>query len=182
MDKQEIINRLPTEWSQISLNQYIKLISDVPLLAEGTVMDKEYQKEYLNIWFFHFAGMYLDECDFNTMEHIQIVERLNSFSESADKPKIDFSVGDKIIPMDKIKYDKFLTLIEIKDEIIRTQSLDKYPQLINTMLVEPMDNIGDEMDMATANSFFLQLQKQLKEFLAFSQTSLVEKIMMKQKK
>lgn len=171
MNKQELINKLPVKWSEITLNQYINLVNDLPIYdAEG--MDfVEYKKLLANIFFFHFTGKYMYEVNLNASEVLQVISKLDAFEAEADAPKMDLS--NKIKSIETITYDELMLLIKLQQE----NSLKVYPQMINTMLLEQIDNIGDNMDMATANSFFLQLQQGLETYLSNSQRSLMKKIL-----
>lgn len=167
MNKQELINKLPTEWSQVTLNQYINLIKDLKIVDNA---DKNYLNQMVAIWFYNFTGVYMDEANLNATDTMLVIEKMNAFSERADKPKVDLT--GRIKTPDELTYAEFITLIRFQEN----NSIDVYPQMINIMLKEPIDNIGDNMDMATADSFFLQLRNHLTEYLECTQSYLMEQI------
>lgn len=170
MNKQELINKLPTSWSDVSLNQYIELMEVLPLLPEGVVMDEKYLNRLVSIWFKHFTGLRMDECDYNVLEVMDVINKMNAFLETKEQPAIDVNELKKI---DELSYDEFITLIKLQE----ANTLKNYPSMINIILKQPIDDIGNKMNMATANSFFLLLQKQLIEFINHSQTCLTQKML-----
>lgn len=164
MNKQDLINKLPTEWSQITLNQYINLINDLPLTDNPS---EDTLNEIVAIWFYHFTGIPMYEADLNAIEVMQVIDKMNQFNADADKPKMDLS--DKIKSIDEIKYNEFISLIKLQS----ANTFLAYPAMINLMLKEPIENIGNKMDMATANSFFLQLNLRLEEYINNSLSYLI---------
>lgn len=170
--RQELLDKLPRNWSEVTLNQYVAFVKGCKKAIKGKT-DKQVPSTIVALFFYQFVGQNIVDAQLTDWEIKAVIDRLNQFRE--DKPKIEID-ATMIKSFDKISYEEYITFTKLQ-----TKGLDSYPQLINMLLLEPITDIGNTMDMATVNSFFLLVQEQLIKYLQRSQTYLEGKLTPQQK-
>nr|WP_315393938.1 hypothetical protein [uncultured Sphingobacterium sp.] len=168
MNKEELIRNLPTNWSQISLSQYINLIKDLPTEKLEGETDNRFQAKILSVFFYHFTGVHLHDAELSATEMMQVIQRINQFNEHPDDVNIDKYILKDI---DKIDYNTFITLVKY----LEMGDVSYYPAMLNLLLVTPVEDI-DNLNMAAAYYLIKALKKKLMMYLDTSQASLKEKI------
>lgn len=174
MNKQELINNLPTNWSQISLIQYINLIKDLPVEKLENETDNRFQAKILSVFFYHFNNVNIQDAELNATEMMQVIQKINAFNENPDDVNIDKYILKDI---DKIDYNTFITLVKY----LEMGDVSYYPAMLNLLLVTPIEDIED-MNMAVAYYLIKDLKKKLIQYLDISLTSLKTQIQLLREK
>lgn len=174
--KEELIDKLPKKWADISLKQYIQFRNLIEQLGGVDDFEKVY-RNMLDIYFFTFTGVQLYDVEgFRQVDYFKVAERFNAFEndESNTTAQIDESL---IKGFDEIIFEDLLRYMNLQEQ----NSISNWGEMINILLKTPIDNIEDNMTMAQANRFFFVLEKQLMTYLEHSQISLMEKLKKKHK-
>lgn len=169
MDKIELYNSLPTSWEQVTLNKYIQYRSLIDDLGGKENIQGIY-KNILSIYFFVFTGVNLIDAGITDVELFDIANKMNEFegNESNLTSTIDTTLVKNI---DEISFEDLMTFIKLQER----NNIADYPTMINLLLKEPIEDIGNEMNMQQATGFFLELQQQLMTYLKALGISLMEK-------
>ncbi|MGJ1194574.1 hypothetical protein [Sphingobacterium siyangense] len=107
--KEELIDKLPLKWADISLKQYIQFRNLIDKLGGVDDFEKVY-RNMLDIYFYTFTGVQLYDVEgFQQVDYFKIAERFNQFEndESNHTAEIDESLVkgfDQIIFEDLLKY------------------------------------------------------------------------------
>jgi len=176
VSKEELIDKLPKKWADITLKQYITFRSLIEQLGGTDDFEKVY-RNMLDIYFYTFTGVQLYDVEgFKEVDYFKVAERFNQFEndESNQTAHIDESL---IKSFDQIVFEDLLKYMNLQEQ----NSISNWGEMINILLKEPIDNIEDNMTMAQANRFFFVLEKQLMTYLERSQISLREKLKKKHK-
>lgn len=176
MTKEELIDKLPLKWSEITLKQYITFRNLIDKLGGVEEFEKVY-KSILDIYFYVFTGVNIIDVEgFKEIDYFKIAERFNQFEndESNTTAEID---EDLIKGFDQIVFEDLLKYMNLQEQ----NNISHWGEMINILLKTPLDDIENTMTMAQANRFFFVLEKQLKTYLTFLETSLMEKLKKKHK-
>lgn len=171
MTKEELINKLPLKWADITLKQYITFRNLIEKLGGIGEFEKVY-RSILDIYFYVFTEMNIIDVEgFKEFDYFKIAEKFNAFEndESNQTAEID---EELIKGFDQIIFEDLLKYMNLQEQ----NSISNWPDMINILLKTPIDNIEDNMTMAEANRFFFVLEKQLMTYLEHSQISLTEKL------
>lgn len=174
--KEELINKLPLKWSDITLKQYIAFRNLIDKLGGVEEFEKVY-RNILDIYFYVFSGVNIIEVEgFKEFDYFKVAERFNAFEndESNTTAEIDESL---VKGFDQIVFEDLLRYMNLQEQ----NSINNWGEMINILLKTPIDNIEDNMTMAEANSFFFVLEKQLTNYLTALEISLMEKLKKKHK-
>lgn len=174
MNKEELINNLPTNWSQISLKQYINLIKDLPVEKLENETDNRFQAKILSVFFYHFNNINIQDAELNATEMMQVISKINQFNENPDEVDTSKYILKDI---DKIDYYTFITLVKY----LELGDVSYYPAMLNLLLVTPIEDI-DNLNMASAYYLIKDLKKKLIQYLDTSQASLKIKIQLLKEK
>ncbi|MGF7028849.1 hypothetical protein [Sphingobacterium sp. HSC-15S19] len=169
--KEELIDKLPLKWADVTLKQYITFRNLIEQLGGVDDFEKVY-RNMLDIYFFTFTGVQLYDVEgFQQVDYFKIAERFNAFEndESNQTADIDESL---IKGFDEIIFEDLLKYMNLQEQ----NNISNWGEMINILLKEPIDNIEDNMNMAEANRFFFVLEKQLKTYLEALEISLTEKL------
>jgi len=172
INKEELINNLPTKWKDISLSQYITLVELLPADKEDGESDSAFMIKVVSAFIYAFTGVNVQDLNLNASEVMQVINKFNQFQEDEGKGK-QVEVDNKIKNINQIDYDTFIKFLKFQE--MKTFSV--YPQMISLMLTEstePEDIL--KWDMQKVNGFFLQLQVILNQYLIHSQHYLMEKL------
>lgn len=171
INKEEIINNLPTKWKDITLSQYITLVELLPSEKEDDESDSQFMIKIVSAFIYAFTAKNVQDLKLNASEVMQVIQKFNQFQDDEDKTiEVD---NNEIKTMDEIDYDSFIKFLKYQE--MKTFSV--YPQMISLMLkssVTPSDILT--WDMQKVNSFFLSLHQILNQYLIHSQTYLIEKM------
>lgn len=175
-NKEELFDKLPKKWADITLKQYIQFRNLIEKLGGTEDFEKVY-RNMLDIYFYTFTGVQLNDIEgFQQVDYFKIAEKFNAFEndESNKTAEIDESL---IKGFDEIIFEDLLKYMNLQEQ----NNISNWPEMINILLKTPIDNIEENMNMAEANRFFFALEKQLMTYLEYSQTSLMEKLKKKHK-
>ncbi|WP_313448238.1 hypothetical protein [Sphingobacterium sp.] len=175
-NKEELIDKLPTKWADITLKQYITFRNLIEHLGGVDDFEKVY-RNMLDIYFYVFTGVQLYDVEgFQQVDYFKIAERFNQFEndESNKTAEIDENL---IKRFDQIVFEDLLKYMNLQEQ----NSISNWGEMINILLKIPIEDIENTMTMAEANRFFFALEKQLMTYLEHSQTSLREKLKKKHK-
>lgn len=171
INKEELINSLPTKWKDIKLSQYIKLVENLPSEKEDDESDSAFMVKVVSAFIYAFSNKNVQDLKLNASEVMQVIQKFNAFQDDDEKTnEID---SKKIKSIDEIDYDSFIKFLKYQE----MQTFTVYPQMISLMLkspVAPSDILN--WNMQKVNSFFLQLQETLNQYLTASQRYLMEKM------
>lgn len=171
MTNENLIKQLPVKWEEITLNQYINFSKQIKNIVDEGYEEKELMSRKLAIFFYLFTGKNIIDAQLNTPEMIMVINRMNKFQADTDNNDVAID-EDKIKQFDRIDFDTFITFLKYQE----LNDIQYSGEMINLLLVEPILDIGNTMNMAQANSFFLRLRERLNQYLTVSQTSLKEKM------
>jgi len=169
--KEELIDKLPLKWADITLKQYIQFRNLIEMLGGTDDFEKVY-RNMLDIYFFTFTGVQLYDVEgFKEVDYFKIAERFNAFEndESNQTADIDESL---IKSFDQIVFEDLLKYMNLQEQ----NSISNWPEMINILLKTPIENIEDNMNMAKANRFFFVLEKQLMTYLKALEISLMKSL------
>ncbi|WP_286775001.1 MULTISPECIES: hypothetical protein [Sphingobacterium] len=169
--KEELIDKLPSKWADISLKQYITFRNLIDKLGGTDDFEKVY-RNMLDIYFFTFTGVQLYDVEgFQQVDYFKVAERFNAFEndESNQTADIDESL---IKGFDEIIFEDLLRYMNLQEQ----NSISNWGEMINILLKTPIEDIENQMNMAQANRFFFVLEKQLTNYLTALETSLREKL------
>lgn len=170
MTNENLIEKLPIKWSDITLNQYINFSKQIKSIIDEGFEDKELMSRVVAIFFYSFTGVNIVDAKLNASQMMMVINRMNQFqSDARNEIEVDES---KIKEFDKITFEEFITFLKYQE----LNDIQYYGEMINLLLETPIDDIGNQMNMAQANSFFLLLRQRLQKYLHHSQTSLKEKM------
>lgn len=171
INKEELINSLPTKWKDITLQQYITLVELLPSQIEHGESESVFMIKVVSAFIFAFTGHNVQDLKLNASEVMKTINKFNAFQDDTDKT---IEVNEKEIKsIDEIDYDSFIKFLKYQE--MKTFSV--YPQMISLMLtspVSPSDII--QWDMQKVNSFFLRLLEILNQYLEASQHYLMQKM------
>jgi len=167
MNKIELYNSLPISWEQVTLNKYIQYRQLIDDLGGKDNIEGIY-KNIIGIYFFVFTNVNLQDAQVTDVELFDIANKMNQFENNEDN--LTVTIDNNLVKnIDEIAFEDLMTFIKLQE----ANSIANYPAMINLLLKVPIENIGEEMNMATATSFFLQLQDWLITFLNHLETSLM---------
>lgn len=168
MTKEELIEKLPLSWADVTLKQYIQFRNLIEQLGGTNDFEKVY-RNMLDIYFFTFTGVNIVDIEgFKEFDYFKIAEKFNAFEndESNKTAEID---EDLIKGFDEIVFEDLLKYMNLQEQ----NSISNWPDMINILLKTPIDDIENNMNMAEANRFFFVLEKQLITYLTALETSLM---------
>ncbi|WP_313268719.1 hypothetical protein [Sphingobacterium sp.] len=169
--KEELIDKLPLKWADISLKQYIQFRNLIDKLGGVDDFEKVY-RNMLDIYFFTFTGVQLYDVEgFKQVDYFKIAEKFNAFEndESNKTAEIDESL---VKGFDEIIFEDLLKYMNLQEQ----NSISNWGEMINILLKEPITDIENQMNMAEANRFFFVLEKQLKTYLTALETYLTKSL------
>ena len=174
--KEELIDKLPLKWADITLKQYIQFRNLIEQLGGTDDFEKVY-RNMLDIYFFTFTGVQLYDVEgFQQVDYFKVAEKFNAFEN--DESNTTANIDQNLIKsFDQIVFEDLLKYMNLQEQ----NSISNWPEMINILLKTPIENIEDSMNMAQANRFFFVLEKQLKTYLEALETSLMEKLKKKHK-
>ena len=167
-NKEELIDKLPKKWADITLKQYISFRNLIEQLGGVDDFEKVY-RNMLDIYFFTFTGVQLYDIEgFQQVDYFKIAERFNQFEndESNKTAEIDENL---IKSFDQIVFEDLLKYMNLQEQ----NNISNWGEMINILLKEPIEDIENTMTMAEANRFFFVLEKQLMTYLEVLETSLM---------
>lgn len=166
--KEELIDKLPLKWADISLKQYIQFRSLIETLGGTDDFEKVY-RNMLDAYFYVFTGVQLYDVEgFKQVDYFKVAERFNAFEndESNQTADIDESL---VKGFDEIIFEDLLKYMNLQEQ----NNISNWPEMINILLKEPIENIENQMNMAQANRFFFALENQLTNYLKALEISLM---------
>lgn len=176
VSKEELIEKLPLKWADISLKQYITFRNLIDKLGGVDDFEKVY-RNMLDIYFFTFTGVQLYDVEgFKEVDYFKIAERFNQFENDESNTTADID-QNLIKSFDQIIFEDLLRYMNLQEQ----NSISNWGEMINILLKEPITDIEDNMTMAEANRFFFVLEKSLMTYLEALETSLMEKLKKKHK-
>ncbi|WP_313552997.1 hypothetical protein [Sphingobacterium multivorum] len=176
VNKEELFNKLPLKWADISLKQYIQFRSLIEQLGGTDDFEKVY-RNMLDIYFYVFAGVQLYDVEgFQQVDYFKVAEKFNAFENDESNTIAD--IDESLVKgFDQIVFEDLLKYMNLQEQ----NSISNWGEMINILLKEPIENIEDNMTMAEANRFFFVLENQLTNYLKALETSLTEKLKKKHK-
>ncbi|KKX48347.1 hypothetical protein [Sphingobacterium sp. IITKGP-BTPF85] len=148
MNKIELYNSLPISWEQVTLNKYIQYRQLIDDLGGKDNIEGIY-KNIIAIYFFVFTGVNLQDAEVTDVELFDIANKMNMFENNEDN--LTVTIDNNLVKnIDEIAFEDLMTFIKLQE----SNSIANYPTMINLLLKEPIEDIGNEMNMATAYSFF----------------------------
>ncbi|WP_159729233.1 hypothetical protein [Sphingobacterium sp. 18053] len=174
--KEELLNKLPVRWADITLKQYIQFRNLIEQLGGTDDFEKVY-RNMLDIYFYVFTGVQLYDVEgFRQVDYFKVAERFNAFEN--DESNTTAQIDEELIKdFDQIIFEDLLKYMNLQEQ----NNISNWPEMINILLKEPIDNIENQMNMAEANRFFFVLENQLTDYLKALETSLMEKLKKKHK-
>ncbi len=169
--KEELIEKLPKKWADITLKQYITFRNLIEQLGGTDDFERVY-RNMLDIYFFTFTGVQLYDVEgFQQVDYFKVAEKFNAFEndESNTTANIDKSL---IKGFDEIIFEDLLKYMNLQEQ----NSISNWGEMINILLKEPITDIENQMNMAEANRFFFVLEKQLTNYLTALETSLTKSL------
>ena len=167
--KEELINKLPLKWADISLKQYITFRNLIEQLGGVDDFEKVY-RNMLDIYFYTFTGVQLYDVEgFQQVDYFKIAERFNQFENDESNQTADID-ENLIKSFDQIVFEDLLRYMNLQEH----NSISNWGEMINILLKEPITDIEDNMNMAEANRFFFVLEKSLMTYLKALEISLMK--------
>lgn len=171
INKEEVINNLPVKWKDITLQQYIQLVENLPSEKEDGESDSAFMIKVVSAFIYAFTNKNVQDLQLNATEVMQVIQKFNHFQDDEDKQvEVDESL---IKDINQLDYDSFIKVLKYQE----MKTFTVYPQMISLMLTsttQPEDVLN--WNMQKVNSFFLSLQKQLNQYLNHSQHYLIQKM------
>lgn len=169
--KEDLIDKLPLKWADITLKQYIQFRNLIDKLGGTDDFEKVY-RNMLDIYFFTFTGVQLYDVEgFKEMDYFKIAERFNQFENDESNKTAD--INETLIKsFDQIIFEDLLKYMNLQEQ----NSLSNWGEMINILLKEPIQDIENQMTMAQANRFFFVLEKQLTNYLKALEISLTKSL------
>jgi len=170
-NKEELLNKLPLKWADITLKQYIQFRNLIEQLGGVDDFERVY-RNMLDIYFFTFTGVQLYDVEgFQQVDYFKIAERFNQFEndESNQRAEIDENL---IKSFDQIVFEDLLKYMNLQEQ----NNISNWGEMINILLKTPIEDIENTMTMAQANRFFFVLENQLTNYLKALEISLTEKL------
>ncbi len=169
--KEELIDKLPLKWADITLKQYITFRSLIDKLGGTDDFEKVY-RNMLDIYFYVFTNVNIIDVEgFKQVDYFKVAEKFNAFENDESNTTAD--INESLIKgFDQIIFEDLLKYMNLQEQ----NSISNWPEMINILLKTPIDNIEDNMTMAEANRFFFVLEKQLKTYLEALETSLTQSL------
>ncbi|WP_286732809.1 MULTISPECIES: hypothetical protein [Sphingobacterium] len=176
MTKEELLNKLPSKWADITLKQYITFRNLIDKLGGVEEFEKVY-RNILDIYFYVFTGVNIIDVEgFKEMDYFKVAERFNQFENDESNTTAD--IDESLVKgFDEIVFEDLLKYMNLQEQ----NNISNWGEMINILLKTPIDNIEDNMTMAEANRFFFVLEKQLTNYLTALEISLMEKLKKKHK-
>ncbi len=169
--KEDLIDKLPLKWADITLKQYIQFRNLIDKLGGVDDFEKVY-RNMLDIYFYTFTGVQLYDVEgFKQVDYFKVAERFNAF-ENDESNKTAHIDENLIKSFDQIVFEDLLKYMNLQEQ----NNISNWPEMINILLKEPITDIENQMNMAQANRFFFVLEKQLKTYLEALEISLTEKL------
>ncbi|GEM_PF-676631 len=169
--KEELINKLPLNWSDITLKQYILFRNLIDKLGGVEEFEKVY-RSILDIYFYVFTGMNIIDVEgFKEVDYFKVAEKFNAFENDEINKTADID-ENLIKSFDQIVFEDLLKYMNLQEQ----NSISNWGEMINILLKTPIENIEDNITMAEANRFFFVLEKQLKTYLEALETSLIQRL------
>ncbi|MDF2948017.1 MAG: hypothetical protein K0R07_27 [Sedimentibacter sp.] len=171
MTKEELIEKLPLKWSDITLKQYITFRNLIEKLGGVEEFEKVY-RSILDIYFFTFTNVNIVDVEgFKEFDYFKIAERFNQFENDESNTTAD--IDESLIKgFDQIIFEDLLKYMNLQEQ----NSISNWPDMINILLKTPIEDIENKMNMADANRFFFVLENQLTNYLKALEISLTEKL------
>lgn len=169
--KEELLNKLPKKWADITLKQYIQFRSLIEKLGGTDDFEKVY-RNMLDIYFYVFTGVQLYDVEgFKEVDYFKVAEKFNAFEndETNQTAEIDQNL---IKSFDQIVFEDLLKYMNLQEQ----NSISNWGEMINILLKNPIDDIEENMNMAQANRFFFALENQLTTYLTALETSLMKSL------
>lgn len=166
--KEELLNKLPLKWADITLKQYIQFRNLIEQLGGVDDFEKVY-RNMLDIYFYVFTNVNIIDVEgFQQVDYFKIAERFNAFENDESNKTADID-ENLIKSFDQIVFEDLLRYMNLQEQ----NSISNWPEMINILLKEPITDIENTMTMAQANRFFFVLEKQLKTYLKALEISLM---------
>ncbi|QQT29836.1 hypothetical protein I6I99_21210 [Sphingobacterium multivorum] len=171
MIKEELIEKLPLKWADITLKQYITFRNLIDKLGGVEEFEKVY-RNILDIYFYVFTGVNIIDVEgFKEMDYFKVAEKFNAFENDESNQTTDID-ENLIKSFDQIVFEDLLKYMNLQEQ----NSISNWGEMINILLKTPIDNIENQMNMAEANKFFFVLEKQLKTYLEALEISLMKSL------
>jgi len=171
VSKEELINKLPLKWADITLKQYITFRNLIDKLGGVDDFERVY-RNMLDIYFYVFTGVQLYNVEgFKQVDYFKIAERFNAFENDESNQTADID-QNLIKSFDQIVFEDLLKYMNLQEQ----NSLSNWPEMINILLKEPITDIENQMNMAEANRFFFVLENQLTNYLEALEISLTKSL------
>ena len=171
VSKEELIDKLPLKWADISLKQYIQFRNLIDKLGGVDDFEKVY-RNMLDIYFYTFTGVQLYDVEgFQQVDYFKVAEKFNAFEN--DETNQTAEIDENLIKgFDQIIFEDLLKYMNLQEQ----NSISNWGEMINILLKEPITDIEENMTMAQANRFFFVLEKQLKTYLEALEISLTKSL------
>lgn len=155
------LNLIPSNWKEIKLSTYIKIINELP----ADEPDDETALDYLEIYFYHFTGKSLADSNIKADEFRAIINKLSFLKELPTNTNTTY----KTKTVDTLNYIDFVDFQKLQNDPIRN-----LPAIVKMFSIDEVD--VDNLNMEDAMVFFCSVNKQLKQSVNTSKISLSMKI------